>query len=302
MRLNPLDPGPGAGELGPEEVQRRRLTLLQAIAAAALKRELHPIERAACRVAVDTVASSSAVPTLPQVAEALFEPTDAAATARIRTTPDELARSGHDVALELARLCEGELAGMFDGPSTVEVDWDGPLVVLDLSALPDDESLAIVMACATAWIQAAVARPGAGLRYVVLDEAWRFLAHLPTARWLRAQLKLARNYGVANVVVLHRLSDLLAAGDAGSEQVKLARGLLSDAETRIVYAQAEGELGEAAELLGLTASDRARLPHLPRGVGLWKVGPTSHLVGHRLAEEEWTIVDTDERMGPGAPG
>ncbi len=295
VRLNPLDPGPGAAELGPEEVQRRHLTLLQSIATASLKRDLRPIERAACRIAIDAATQGDRVPTLPDVARALMAPS-ATAASEIRTTPDELARASHDVALELRRLCDGDLAGMFDGISTVDVDWDGPLVVLDLSELPDDEGLAILMACATAWIQAAVVRPGADHRYIVLDEAWRLLSHLGTARWLRASLKLARQYGVSNAIVMHRLSDLLSAGDAGSEQVQLAQGLLSDTETRVIYAQAQGEIGATADLLGLKESDQEMLPELPRGVAIWKVGKSSHLVEHRLGRLEEAIVDTDSRM------
>jgi len=298
VRLNPLDPGPGAEELPPGEVTRRRLNLLQSIAAAALGRDLAPIEKAACQLALDSV--PDACPTLPAVARALLDPS-ADAAAQIRTSVAELARSSHDVALELRRLCEGDLAGMFDGPSTVEVDWDGPIVVIDLSAMAEDESLAILMACATAWIQAAVARPGAGWRYLVLDEAWRLLSHLGTARWLRSSLKLARQFGVANLLVLHRLSDLVSAGDAGSEQRALAEGLLSDTETRVIYAQADGEIAPAAELLGLSAGDRARIPNLARGEAIWKVGRTTHLVTHEVAASEKFIVDTDLRMSEGAP-
>lgn len=295
VRLNPLDAGPGANDIGPDKVKVRRLTLLQAIATASLKRDLRPIERAACRIAIDVVSSRATVPTLPDVAVALMDPS-AAAAAEIRTTPEELARASHDVALELRRLCDGDLAGMFDGESTVEVDWDGPMVVLDLSEMLNEEGLAILMACATAWIQAAVVRPGAGHCFVVLDEAWRLFNHLGTARWLRTSLKLARQYGVSNVMVMHRLSDLLSAGDADSEQVQLAKGLLSDTETRVIYAQAEGEIGSAAELFGLTQSDRERLPTLPRGVAIWKVGQSSHVVDHRLGRLEEAIVDTDAGM------
>ncbi len=295
VRLNPLDAGPGAAELGPREVQRRRLTLLQSIATAALKRDLRPIERAACRIALDAVSSGDAVPTLPQVAAALMEPGQTAAD-EIRTTPDELARSSHDVALELRRLCDGDLAGMFDGPSTVDVDWDGPLVVLDLSQMADDEGLAILMACATAWIQAAVARPGAQHRFIVLDEAWRLLNDLGTGRWLRSSLKLARQYGVANILVIHRLSDLLAAGDAGSEKHALASGLLSDTETRIIYAQPDGEVAEMAALLGLSRSDQEHLVDMQRGHAIWKVGRTSHLVEHRVSDFEKAITYTDQAM------
>jgi hypothetical protein len=48
--------------------------------------------------------------------------------------------------------------------------------------------------------------------------------------------------------------------------------------------------------LGLSLSDRERLPELPRGVAIWKVGRTSHLVEHRLCRAEEAIVDTDARM------
>jgi type IV secretory pathway VirB4 component len=295
VRINPLDPGPGAAELGPDEVARRRIVLLQSIAAAALRRSLLPIERAACRLALASVTRTEAVPTLPHVAAVVMRP-DKAAADEIRTTTTELARASHDVALELRALCDGELAGMFDGPTTVAVDWDGPLVVLDLSAIPEDESLAILMACASAWIQAAVVRPGAGRRYIVLDEAWRLLNQLGTARWLRASVKLARKHGVANVFVLHRLSDLLSAGDASSEQVAIAKGLLSDTETRIIYAQAKGELGETAELIGLSRAEQGRLPFLPSGQAIWKVGRTSHLVDHHVGAAERAIIDTDAAM------
>ena len=301
VRLNPLDAGPGAAELGSDKIHLRRMSLLQSISAAALKRDLRPIEKAACRIALNSVVTGATVPTLPTVADALMNPSGAAA-ATIRTTPDELARASHDVALELRRLCDGDLAGMFDGETTVDVDWDGPLVVLDLSEMLDDEGLAILMACATAWIQAAVVRPDAGYRFVVLDEAWRMLHHLGTARWLRTSLKLARQYGVSNVVVIHRLSDLLAAGDADSEQVQLAKGLLSDTETRVIYAQAQGEIGETADLLGLSQSDRDRLPTLERGAAIWKVGRTSHVVEHHLGPLERPITDTDTGMAPGQTG
>jgi hypothetical protein len=295
VRLNPLDPGPGAADLGPEEIERRRLSLLSSVAATALRRDLQPIERASLQVALQAITGGRATPTLPQIVDALLEPSPSGA-AELHSTPEDLARAGHDMALELRRLCHGDLRGMFDGPTTIDVNWDGPLVTIDFSELTDDDGLAVLMACATAWIQAAVMRPGAGPRWLVLDEAWRLLSHLGTARWLRGSLKLARQYGVANALILHRLSDLLAAGDAGSEQVALARGLLSDTETRIIYGQPSGELAATAELLGLGDTERATIGALPRGVALWKVGRTSHVVAHHLGTHDAAVTDTDAGM------
>ena len=101
-------------------------------------------------------------------------------------------------------------------------------------------------------------------------------------------------------MVVHRLSDLTAAGDAGSEQVRLARGLLADVETRVVYGQPPSEIEGARDLLGLSDTEAELLPRLPRGVGLWKVGTRTYLVEHRLGSAERAIVDTDARMGAGS--
>ncbi len=107
----------------------------------------------------------------------------------------------------------------FEGCSTGRrpgLDLTGPFVVLDLSALYNSPALGVLMVCATAWLQAALARTrrrGAGGRVlVVVDEAWAVLANLAVARWLQSSWKLSRAYGVANMAVLHRLSDLAAGG------------------------------------------------------------------------------------------
>jgi hypothetical protein len=163
-----------------------------------------------------------------------------------------------------------------------------------LSAVFHSTALEVLMTCATAWMQAALAngdsRAGS---IVVVDEAWAILANVAVARWLQATWKLSRAWGVANIAVLHRLSDLTAAGASGSEQVGLAEGLLSDSETRVVYAQSPGEIATAGALLGLNETESELIPHLGRGVALWKVGSRSFLVQHLLAPSERALVDTD---------
>ena len=169
--------------------------------------------------------------------------------------------------------------------------------MLDLSALYGSDALGLLMLCATAWLHASLQQPGTGRRtIVVIDEAWAILRHLEIARWLQASWKLSRQYGVANVAVLHRLSDLEAAGAQHSEQVALAHGLLADSETRVVYGQSPAETDRARTLLGLTDVEADLLPELGRGVALWRVANRAFLVQHQLGASEKTIVDTDARM------
>jgi hypothetical protein len=193
------------------------------------------------------------------------------------------------------------LRGMFDGPTTPGLDLSAPLVILDLSALYTSTALGVLMACATAWLQAALSRTASGSRgqvFLVVDEAWAILSNLGVARWLQSSWKLSRAFGVSNVAVLHRVSDLHSVGASDSEQVALAQGLLADSETRVVYAQSPGELAIASDLLSLSSTEAELLPQLRRGVALWKVGQGSFLVQHRLSPMERLLVNTDGAMGP----
>ena len=309
-RVNPLDPGPRPAGMAADEWQRevlaRRTTLLSSLAETALDRRLTPVERNALLVALTEVterrsrADSSepdAVPVLPEVVAALMAPTDDTAAA-LNMRPRELRTESRHLALELRRLVVGDLAGLFDGPTTHPLDFDAPVQVLDTSRLAgDDTAVALLMTCASAWMESALSATSGGRRLVVYDEAWRMLRHLALVRRMQAQWKLSRALGVANLAVVHRISDLGAVGSSGSEAVALAQGLLADCSTRIVYAQETDQVTATAAALGLTDVEADQLIHLPRGRGLWKVGRHSAIVDHVLGTEA-AIVDTDAAMRP----
>jgi hypothetical protein len=260
-----------------------------------LGRPLSPLERTAVEVAGRAVAGRTRHPTLTDLVAALLDP-DPDLAAAVRTDRAGLAHDGRLVALELRRLVEGDLAGMFDGHTSGGLRVDAPVVALDLSAVFASPALALLMTCATGWLQAILAAPGGPKRLVVVDEAWAVIHDLATARWLQATFKLARSLGVANVAVVHRLSDLEAAGAAGSAQQLLAEGLLADAETRVLFGQAPAEADSSGRLLHLSRKERDLVAGLPRGVALWKVGPRSFLVEHGVGALERDLVDTDAAM------
>ncbi len=117
---------------------------------------------------------------------------------------------------------------------------------------------------------------------------------------MQAQWKLSRAHGIANLLVLHRLSDLDAVGSGGSESRALAAGLLADCSTRIVYRQEADQLTGIEAALGLTDTERVLLPALPRGCGLWKLPRASYVAHHRLHPDESVVYDTDSAMRGGA--
>jgi type IV secretory pathway VirB4 component len=285
-RLNPLDR---------RIAQEEQLRLLQAISSAALDRPLKPYERTALERALGESASKAREATIPQVVDCLLNPTEQAA-ADVSTDRASLTEWGREAAFELRRLVFGDLRGMFDGPTSASIDLDAPMVVLDLSAVYDSDALGILMTCAAAWLQGLIGRDTSQKTIFVVDEAWAILSSLGIAKWLQASFKLSRARGLQNIAVMHRFSDLSATGAQGSQQERVARGLLSDTETKVVYAQPHSEIAATRDLLGLTDTEAALLPQLDRGIALWKVGERSFLVWHRLGRTEQALVDTDARM------
>src|SRR3954465_523912 len=119
-------------------------------------------------------------------------------------------RRSRNVALGLQRLCEGDLRGIFDGPTTPGLRLDGRAVVLDVSAFYNSAALGLVMTCASAWqrgmiseLHAEADREERAPRKMinVFDEAWRALSVLGVGEWLQGAFKLCRHDGVQNVVI-----------------------------------------------------------------------------------------------------
>ncbi|MCX5449874.1 P-loop NTPase family protein [Streptomyces nigrescens] len=304
-RLNPLDAPARPASVGEDdwatEVRKRRLLLLASLARTVLKRNLQPMEHTALDLALDLVvteaAASGTVPLLGEIAHALgsTERLDRA----LGNQTGHLGPAAQDLAHALRRLVHGDLSGMFDAPSTVEFDPTTPMLSIDLSRLGgggDDTALVLAMTCASAWMESALADPDGGRRWVIYDEAWRLMRHVGLLERMQSQWKLSRGLGIANLMIIHRLSDLLSAGDAGSRGRVLAEGLLADCSTRIIYRQEPDQLTAAASLLGLTGVETQAVSALTKGRGLWKVAGRSFITQHILHPAERELFDTDARM------
>lgn len=295
--INPLAPGPAA-EYEPADRQiLRRAEMCTALVGTVLERPLTQVEDAIVFAAVEQLATSPLdEPTLVDVARLVANPTEAMAEG-LRSTDRDLATQAATVAYALDKLLSRSLRGMFDGPSTVPLRWDGPGVVLDLSAVPiDSEALPLVMVAAAGWLQELMACPGPQ-RVQILDEAWALLGNRHTASYLQSCFKLGRTYGVANLCITHRASDLVAQADDGTATAKIAAGLLADSATKIVLRQAPDQLDAAIAHFGLTGPEASIVGQLTRGRALWKLGGRTAVVQHILGGPgERAIVDTDARM------
>jgi type IV secretory pathway VirB4 component len=294
-RLNPLDEGHRPSALSDSEwasqVAARRRDLIGALAETVLERSLTPLEHTAIDLSLADVVRSSAVPILPMVVDRILSPD------RSDDRENRLTEDGRLVGHALRRLVAGDLAGLFDGPSTVRFDPSLPMISLDLSRVADNSTLvSVLMTCSSAWMEGALADPAGGQRWVVYDEAWRLMAYPSLLRRMDAQWRLARHFGIANLLIFHKLSDLDNVGDSGSAMRALASSLLANAETRIVYRQEADQLGSTAAALGLTRTEMNLLPTLGTGQGLWRVKDRRFVVQHQLHPDELAVFDTTSRM------
>jgi type IV secretory pathway VirB4 component len=291
VRLNPL---------AAREEEHAQLELLRAVTATAVGQPLSQLENGSLREALRSLRRAGRdEPTLPEVTQLLFHPT-ADMAERLRTSVRQLAGEARRAALALQDLCEGPLRGMFDGPTTAGLDLEARLVVIDLHAVRDSPAVGILMACASAWMNALLARlsrrPGRERLINVADESWKIVQHTGLGEWFQSNFKLARQFGVMNLVVLHKLADLAAAGDAGSRAARIAEGLVADASTRIIYHQDESQVEVTRSLLGLSAREARLLSMLWAGQALWRVGSRSFVVQHYRSELELQLTNTDTGM------
>lgn len=294
-RLNPLDEGYRAAGIPDADwatqVAARRRDLIGALAETVLDRRLSPVEHTAIDIALADAVRSAEVPILPMVVDRILSPSSA-------DDPDgRLAEDGRMLGHALRRLVAGDLSGLFDGPSTEKFDPTLPMLSLDLSRVSENSALlAVLMTCSAAWMESALQDPSGGQRFVVYDEAWRLMSYPSLLARMDAQWRLARHYGISNLLIFHKLTDLENVGDQGSRMRALASSLLANAETRIVYRQESDQLGVTAQTLGLTGTERSLLPGLGIGQGLWKIKDRSFVVQAQLHPAELELFDTRARV------
>ena len=157
-RLNPLDEGhrPSGYDDAQwaSQIASRRRDLVGALAETVLERRLTPLEHTAVDIAIDRTVRGADVPVLPMVVDRLLAPDPA-------DDPDSrLTEDGRLVGHALRRLVAGDLAGLFDGPSTVTFDPSLPMISLDLSRVTENATLiSVLMTCASAWMESALLDP-----------------------------------------------------------------------------------------------------------------------------------------------
>lgn len=326
-RINPLAKGPmgqGWDQLDAAEAQRRAtiifarwLTLVRGLVGSMRIGTDHvpfgPTEADVVQTALEYLtgyaqgSSELRETTIPELWHLLHNPTEELIARCEYASQRQFLDETRLLRNALGQLVKGTLAGLFDDHTNIDVDWRAPIQSLSLSRLDDlgDEAIGISLLCLNSWGRGMreVAEPG-DLRIVVRDESWRQLRLGPDAvKSFDADLRLSRGMagrgGDIQFAIAHKPSDLLAAGDVGSQAATIAKDLLDLADVKILHGQKPKVARELDSMLGLgpVAQDLVTGWAMHgKGRALWCVGESTYKVQTVLHPIERELTWTNEAI------
>ena len=113
-------------------------------------------------------------------------------------------------------------------------------------------------------------------------------------------LKLSRHYGISNIVILHKMGDLDAVGDADSLERSLAYSIVGDIENKFIFRVNHQEQAALRARLNLPAPHVEMARQLRKGEFLAYVGQYSYLVDCFATSTPWEydLFATDDAVSP----
>jgi len=312
-RINPLDFGPLGNDwsvLPRAEAQRRAAMVFSRwlLLIKGLVGSQHVVFGPTAETAVGQVirdltgyatgADRMAEITIPQVWEALNNPTEQLVTDCRYSGRQHFLDETRPMRDALGSLVKGHLAGLFDAATTVDVDWRAPIQSLSLSRLDPlgDEAVGVALTCLNSWGRAMtqIAEPG-DMRVIVRDECWKQMRlGTDAVKSLDADLRLSRRDGCIQIVVAHKPSDMLTVGDVGSQAVAIAKDLMHLCATKVLLGQDDQIGDELSELLGLSPMAERIVTDwatAAQGRALWLAG--THVAKVQTVRTSYDVALTD---------
>ncbi|WP_231973961.1 ATP-binding protein [Pseudonocardia sp. HH130630-07] len=239
--------------------------------------------------------------TIPQVVARLADPDDALWRELRFADRRQFVDHTRQITDALSNLVVGPLAGLFDEPTNFDLDWDAPVQSMDLSLLRarGDQAVAVALTCLGSWSSMITDLQDDGdVRIIVRDEVWRQMRlGLRAVQAVDSDLRLSRAERKIQLLVMHKPSDLLSVGAAGSQEVSIAKDLLALCSTRILLGQSTRVGDELADDLGLSEREQAVITGWAMegaGRALWKLENTPGMkIQTVLSATERSVFDTN---------
>lgn len=171
-------------------------------------------------------------------------------------TPGDDAAS---LATRLQRFVSGSLAGLFSGPTNVELE--NRFVVFNIQALEAElRPVAIHLIAGFVWNKVRRSRKP---RLLIIDEAWALMQYPEGAAFLASMARRARKYYLGLQVITQDVADFL-----GSDK---GRTVLANAAIKVLMQQDDTTIEAVAGAFRLSEHERQMLLTADKGSGLFFV-------------------------------
>ena len=126
------------------------------------------------------------------------------------------------------------------------------------------------------------------------------MTSLASLQMFQQWLKLSRHYGISNIVILHKMGDLDAVGDADSQERNVAYSMIGDIENKFIFRVNHQETASLRERLNVPAPHVEMARQLRKGEFLAYVGQYSYLVDCFATSTPWEyeLFKTDDAVLP----
>ena len=203
---------------------------------------------------------------------------------------ERMHQAGLGIKYVLNRLRSTELGGLFDGPTSEDIQLNAKLTVFDFSDLPEEgPAIPLAMMVANAWLMGVIAGDPGKVTHLIVEEGWH-LAGGPAGKVMRSNQKLQRALGLVIATAFHHLSDI--------PEDDPAIAMIKEAETLFLYRQGRRSDAELCErLLNLRPGAAHTLMNLPKGTHLLKIGRRPEVrVQHVRSRFEIDVTNTDSAL------
>lgn len=306
--MNPLDPGAmgsiipvlemalaeGAGDVDkiPNQIKRAKKEvaaaqrrMVETIVAVGRQARMSDYESSAVAVALEEIYADGTAWTTPPTIDVLIERLETGSP-RLRqitvsATDEEYRLTMRPLLRSLYALMNGVTGEIFSGQTTTAIDVDARAVVIDVSAIDDNDATvksAVMMACwssamgavTAAQLLAEVALREQKLYAVTLDELWGTLGGAPDlTRHVDALLRLLRTLGMAVYLITHGSKDLETLPTV--EDRNRAMGFIDRAGAVICGGLPAEELDLLSGKLPFSSREKAEIVSWSEGVPLPRV-------------------------------
>ncbi len=189
----------------------------------------------------------------------------------------------HALATRLEMFIRGAAAGVFDRPTSV--DLNNPFTVFSLQELSDElRPIAMYMMLDYIWTRI---RKDRSKRILVVDEAWYMMQHEDSARFLYWFAKRARKYFLGVTTITQDVEDFLGS--------KYGKAIVTNSAIKFLLKQNTAAIDKIQEVFKLSEGERLILLNSGVGEGLFFAGQNHVMVQVVSSEHEHKIVSTDPR-------